>query len=370
MRLELACLLPPSVHMIQVPDGNLEEMLEELLEDVKLHKAKNGSGNGGNLCDTSTFSEVCRRFSTPGQITPSYKVLINEQRVQVESLRDFSGVDRVLSKYIVPPEDTPRSPEQNFSKRFKNSLDWKVQTQDKIVRNILECQREAIQTKDVHKLQPLTYDSIAAQVKVHETTANRLLKDMWISLEGRELKVSDFILNENSGLTQLQVQSYLLDISYEHTGDVLQDFSLSDQEITRRYNEKYQKSVSRRLVNKARNVLEKDFRIRRGTQKPSDHTLRPVHHWIYERPITEEEISSLVRHDLDTDDVSALSQGASSYQDSETSALWYHYLHAPMLPEQRILFAQEIDARAKKSGSYTSQDLDELKRSIEWNPTR
>ena len=373
LRLELAQAFPTSLHMIQVPDGNLEEMLEELLADVKLHKAKNGAGNGGNLFDTASFSSVCARFSTPREVVPSYKASFDEQGMQVESLRDFTGVDRALSKYLAPPEER-RSPEQSFSKRFKSSLDWKVQTQEKLVRYILACQERAIKTKNVHALQPLTYANLAEQVKVHPTTANRLLKDLWITLEGRELKASDFVMNGNSGLTQFQVQSYLLDLSREQGVSSLQDLSLSDQEITSRYNAQYQTSISRRLVNKARNILEKEFNLRVGTQKPQDHSFQPVNHWMYDRPMTKEDIYALASHQLEADDlkVLALPQQVSmpvnaSAPPLETPTLWYHYLHTHMHPEQRTLFAQEIDTRAKKSGSYTSQDLDALKQSIEYD---
>ena len=73
LRLELAQAFPTSLHMIQVPDGNLEEMLEELLADVKLHKAKNGAGNGGNLFDTASFFSsinALRKYPTSGASNP------------------------------------------------------------------------------------------------------------------------------------------------------------------------------------------------------------------------------------------------------------------------------------------------------------
>lgn len=367
-RLELQQQLPlATFSLIEVPDSALEDMLEDLLLDVKLHKVTKPKGNGRNLFNTEAFINKCKEYRAKTNLTPAYRINFNSEGLQLDSLRNFDGVHHVLREYLVPKEEK-RSSEQNFSRKFLDSLNWKVKKQEEIVRYVLETQREAIESGDVYKLKPLTMASIAEIVKVHETTVSRLVKDLIISLHSAELPISDFIINENSGLTRIRLASYILNLSREYNVQSLSTLSISDEEIARKYSGEHQISVSRRLVTKVRNDFEKNRSVRIGRPIEISDT---IEHWLYERPITEEDISRLAVHNLDESDTTVLSQGitktetggyiALPLKEMPSTSLWYHFLHSSLSETEKTNIQQEIDFRAKNSERYNSEMLASLR---------
>lgn len=163
----------------------------------------------------------------------------------------------VLETYKAP-EGKPRSLEQNFSIKFMKFLNWKLRKQEEIVKYVLEIQKEAIESRDVYKLNPLDMKSVGEKVGVHQTSAGRLTKNMIISMDGIELPISELIINKKSGLASIMLESYILDIAREYGVQSLSDIPCSDEKIAGRYLSDHQISISRRLVNKVRNKLIKE----------------------------------------------------------------------------------------------------------------
>ncbi|PIN92775.1 hypothetical protein COU54_05590 [Candidatus Pacearchaeota archaeon CG10_big_fil_rev_8_21_14_0_10_31_24] len=271
MRLELSQHLPSMVcqTLLEVPDGALEEMLEQALTEIKIHKSKNSKGNKGNFFDTYGFFNICKRFTGKVNTQPLYSVNLNGD-IELTSLRDFSGVHKALSNYHVPEGENSRTKEQNFSLKFLESLDWRVKKQKDMVTKVIEKQRLAIESQDPNKLTDITYASLGKDLGVHETTANRLAKGLVINLNDIEMPLSDFIISEGSGLVQLQLKKYILEKARELEVYSLDKLPLSDQRLTKEYNAIYGTNIARRTFTKARINLKSSNSLRIGIQKPRD----------------------------------------------------------------------------------------------------
>lgn len=360
LRLEQSQRFPSSiVSFLDIDDGSLEQVLEDVLVEVARHKEDNPKGNGGNLFDTPAFTSIAWKYSGKENTNPAYAVEINGE-VKIESLRDFSGVQKVLDKFHVPEGEPSRNLEQNFTHRFRNALNWKVGAQEKIVRYVLETQKKAIESGDAREMKPLDYQQLGEIVGCHETTIGRLCKGLIVKINEAEVPISDFVMNNNSGLIEFKLQEYILSLARRTGAEYLDSLPMSDMKIAKQYQEECGEVVARRTVNKARNKLS-GLHLRVGKAKPHG-TLESVKHWDYDRDLNEEDTFALISGRLPEQDVAILSREISEPLDKvDTPVLWYQFVHGKVKPEDLERVKQEIDSRANVPGSYSVAELQDLK---------
>jgi len=364
--------LAPSLMILQDLSGilpnELEEKLKEILDDLKTREpTKHVSGN---FFFNPSFASYIRSERSQNLVlsNPKLKARCNGDSITVERTFDYFSAKRVLSNFK-SPNGSPKKPENCFTKKLTDELDWIYQRQQEIAQYILEKQAEAITSGRVERLVKLTQDDVGKAIGLHETTVNKLLKDVAIQVKGHSLYLADLITPFPEGI---KVRKKLMDQARAYGGFYKFFENHSDEEIRVILAQEGVEVPRRTLCKYKQEILGGEFGKPR---RCADH-IKPEQHWYLDRPLKEEDLEAIVLDNLSREDCECLATPNEDWKNAELrqTKKGYEFANLPNLPTANLLFfyihksrecsansvsaiREEIDRRAEKTG-YSAEHLD------------
>lgn len=242
LRLEHRLVLPQKLMMSLFLVNKSPKELESILEDALNDQRANHIAGKGNLMWISPYDGGFNGNTKVSQVEPTYEVDINRDRINIEDLRDYSGVEKILGLFQYEGVERPLA--NCFSKAVKDQLSWGTEMQRKIVEYVFEKQKEAIESKDTRKLAVLTQDIIGEYIGVIGSTVSKLIKNLIVEVNGQNLQISDLI---TSNPESIRAKRILLGFARKYGG--IDKIPYSDERMTQ--------ILARQGINVARRTVNK-----------------------------------------------------------------------------------------------------------------